>query len=340
MTALLYIAQDNLLTDLPGVHVDYLGTGLTFTPGAAASPNPSLAKLLVYVPRWITGRYNWLIVPALNFSWHGDPTSLRRKVRRLLSVVKWRPFGGKTLFQRFNPRQTQVCVLDRFDTTQVFDDFADAVGSRVYFKTNIRQDDCARYRERSWQLEFLPLWIATDRYPQPATTKEYDLFYAAAPVSAARRNAHAEVQKLREAGVRVQAVEVREIGVGVRERLPFEEFVNRMSRSWLTLSPEGYGYHCFRHSEAMLMESVPVINRPTTALITDLRDQENCLLYDSESPGDLCRVVQSALADKPRLARWSKELRRYALENYSPQAVGNRIFSRLCGQAQTARSNH
>jgi glycosyltransferase involved in cell wall biosynthesis len=125
---------------------------------------------------------------------------------------------------------------------------------------------------------------------------------------------------LEKAGVKVYAP---------TERLAFDDFMLAVARSHLTLSPEGYGYHCFRHCEAMLLGSVPVINQPAEPMVTDLEDGRNCVLYRDDRPGALREAVLSALKDKAHLKAWGSQLRRYAREHYSMPTVGRAVWEKL-----------
>lgn len=118
-----------------------------------------------------------------------------------------------------------------------------------------------------------------------------------------------------------------------KTRIPFDQFLETMGASWLTLSPEGYGYHGFRHYEAMLMGSILVINRPDPALMTNLSHGENCLFFSPDKPGDLTRCVLEALKDKPHLAAWGDQLREYASYHHSRFIVGTNILELMDREA-------
>src|SRR5207248_1427700 len=99
----------------------------------------------------------------------------------------------------------------------------------------------------------LPYWIALDNYPAPLPRgKSIDVFFAGAVNCPERRVSIDSVRQLESDGYRIKIVE---------GHLPFAEYLSLTSRSWLTLSPQGYGYNGFRHYESMLMGSVPLINR-------------------------------------------------------------------------------
>ena len=63
-----------------------------------------------------------------------------------------------------------------------------------------------------------------------------------------------------------------------------EEFYRRCAQAWIIWSPEGHGWDCFRHYEALACGSVPLINQPTIERYRPLLDGVHALYYDPE-PG-------------------------------------------------------
>jgi hypothetical protein len=107
------------------------------------------------------------------------------------------------------------------------------------------------------------------------------------------------------------------------ERLTQEEFHRECARAWLCLSPSGNGWDCYRHYEALLTGSVPLINYPWIERYAPMEDGKHCLFFSVER-GHLTEVVRKALSQKEQLktiARAGEELvRRYhsdkSLRNY------------------------
>jgi len=319
----LLIWQDNLLKDSTQVVTDYLGTGITITPFAKSERSKSgqLARFVLYGWRFLLRQYDCVIFPAMNFNWDSDPSSARRWVRKFLArLLMLKPDGTTPLIRWLLSKKTVVCVLDRYDVDVILEDYAQLVGANVYLKANLATDKQKARGGTLPRLGFLPYWILSEYYPAGQNKKDVDLFYAAALNSEVRRLATDEIASLQNAGLRIEAA---------TERLPADEYLSLLQRSYLTLSPEGQGYHCFRHYEAMIAGSVPVINRPEKEFVTDLADKKNCLFYDARRPGDLLRVVKEALRDKSRLQEWGQSLRQFALDNHSPRAVGNFILHTL-----------
>ncbi len=133
---------------------------------------------------------------------------------------------------------------------------------------------------------------------------------------------------MRGSGFRVMAPEM---------RASFEEYQRLTARSWLTLSPQGFGYNGFRHYEAMLLHSVPVINRHQPEVMHDFVDGENCFLYE---PHELRTRLEAALADMHHLRAMSRGLRAFALEHHSFSGVAQFILDSLKWGTRESDSYH
>lgn len=106
--------------------------------------------------------------------------------------------------------------------------------------------------------------------------------------------------------------------------LPPEPFYERCAAARLVWSPEGLGWDCFRHYEAAVCGSVPLINQPTIERHQPLIGGVHAIYYDSE-PGGLTRAVAAALADRPALERMADSARSHVLAHHTPEALARRI---------------
>ena len=84
------------------------------------------------------------------------------------------------------------------------------------------------------------------------------------------------------------------------ERLTQKEFHRECARAWLCLSPSGNGWDCYRHYEALLTGSVPLINYPWIERYAPMEDGKHCLFFSVER-GHLTETVRKALGEKGRL---------------------------------------
>jgi hypothetical protein len=109
-------------------------------------------------------------------------------------------------------------------------------------------------------------------------------------------------------------------------RLERAEYFERMSRAWLTWSPEGLGWDCFRHYEAPLAFSVPVINRPTIVRYAPLIDGIHAVYYDPDEPDGLIKKIKAALSDKDALRQIACTARTHVLAYHArPKALASAL---------------
>jgi hypothetical protein len=159
--------------------------------------------------------------------------------------------------------------------------------------------------------------------------KTSDIFYAGSieGTSTVRRSGMHEIVALRERGVRVDIPE---------GRLPPQEFYRRCAQAWLVWSPEGLGWDCFRHYEALGCGSVPLINQPTIERYRPLVHGVHALYYDPE-PGFLTQAVDAALADKDRLRVIAREGKAHVLAHHTLAAIGKYVAETTLGASVEAK---
>jgi hypothetical protein len=153
--------------------------------------------------------------------------------------------------------------------------------------------------------------------------KTADIFYAGSieETSTVRRSGMREIIALRDRGLRVDIPE---------GRLPPQEFYRRCAQAWLVWSPEGLGWDCFRHYEALACGSVPLINQPTIERYRPLVHGVHALYYDPE-PGFLTQAVDAALADKDRLRAIAREGKAYVLAHHTMSALAKYVVETTLG---------
>lgn len=165
--------------------------------------------------------------------------------------------------------------------------------------------------------------------------KKVDVFFAGTTsnISTVRARGIEQLLALREQGVTVDIPE---------QPLPREEFLRRCAAAYLVWSPAGFGWECFRHYEAGLVGSVPVLSTPTIERHRPLLDGVHALYYPVEGDG-LTRVVLNALRDKRRLEAMGQAAREHVQRHHTHGAlcrhIVNETLPRQAIRPSTPRSN-
>ncbi len=143
--------------------------------------------------------------------------------------------------------------------------------------------------------------------------KTIDVFFAGlAHRSTVRVDGLSQLQELSRRGYRVEVYE---------ESLPFEEFVAKMRRAWLVWSPEGQGWDCYRHYEACVAGSVPLINQAGIRRHEPLLPGVHCVQYAVEGD-DLCRQAEAALANRDALRAMAAAGREHVFQFHTHAKLG------------------
>lgn len=204
-------------------------------------------------------------------------------------------------------------------------------GWQLFFKTGHRNLPTIRIRvSRRFNARLAkvrPISLGVPGYiaaaVPPASEKTQDLFFAGqiAPNSTVRSTGLRQIDQLRSRGYRIDVAS---------ERLPIDAYLARCTASWLTWSPEGFGWDCRRHYEAPLCGSVPIISRATIQRHRPLLEGEHAFYYDVE--GDhLTRTVETALADKDRLRRMAVAAREHVLAHHTVRALCDYVVAETYG---------
>lgn len=211
---------------------------------------------------------------------------------------------------------------------------------RLFLKTTHSNLPTPRFRLRPRQQERLlkvrpiSLGLRTASralLPHSTVEKSADIFFAGSlgGSSTVRSRGFKELQELRRRGYVVDIPD---------QPLPPAEFLQRCARAWLTWSPEGLGWDCFRHYEAAACGSAPLINQPPIERHRPLRDGEHAIYYDVEE-GGLIRAATAALADKPRLRRIAEAARAHVLAHHTNAALVRYVVEATLGLADDACSD-
>jgi len=187
--------------------------------------------------------------------------------------------------------------------------------------TNIsRQHSIIRNLDKleSFGLGFNPPGIV-DFPPIDPQDKIHDIFYAGANhTTTVRQRGYEELRALQSTGLRVFLP---------TERLSKTDFFRACAQSWLVWSPEGQGWDCYRHYEALMNGSVPLINLPTIEHLHPFQHGEHCL-YHRPEPGGLTDAVLDALKNREALLKIAGQGRRHALQHHTYERLVRHVLAK------------
>jgi len=288
------------------------------------------------------GRYDAVIVhPPFYAGWH--PRSFLAALKFTLFKGRWRDMYGALAsplyfeLLRWLPNTVPIVAIDRSDSfgTPAHHFFL-LDKARIFYKRELPVDHWQvfyatghrrlpglsfRLREK-WKrrMEKLnPIGLGATREQAAAARtvepgeKTSDVFFAGSREgnSWVRQQIARQIEALRACGISVDIPE---------GKLPLDAYLKRCSQAWLTLSPEGLGWDCYRHNEAAMVGSVPLVSVPTIHRFRPLVVGDHCLAYYPDEDR-LCEVVVEALADKDRLRRMAAGARAHAWANHTEHAL-------------------
>ena len=182
------------------------------------------------------------------------------------------------------------------------------------------------FRRNAGKLRPLSASVAEDTARlalETSAAKTIDVFFAGSPSnSSVRVQGFAELAALAAQGY---AIDISPGG------LSKTEYLARCARAWITWSPEGYGWECYRHYEASLCRSVPLLSQPTISRYRPLLDGVHALCYRPEA-GCLREAIVAALADKAALAAMADQARAHALRFHTHLRSCEYILGTVLGE--------
>lgn len=264
-------------------------------------------------------RFDLVVLPAINPQHRYDQPPHKLLAKSVLDSAAHSAYGAMLCGRLLGP--TPHIIVDIGDypwlcrtTMRLFPRHA------LYFKRELALEaEGPRVRP-------LSLFVPNEARLPEARVKDIDVFFAGDLCNRIRKDAVAAVGGLAGRGFRILTPD---------RPLPYPEFLTALARSWLVLSPEGHGWDCYRHYEACLAGSVPVINRPRYPRRRYLRDGMHCFYYDPDENG-LAALLTRLLADRAKLVQMAQAGRRHVLANYTRSAVARYMLSELAGEGRAA----
>lgn len=120
------------------------------------------------------------------------------------------------------------------------------------------------------------------------------------------------------------------------ERMPYDEFIAKCGSAWLVWSPEGFGWECYRHYEACIAGSIPLMNYPRIECHMPLQDRVHAFYYCFQT-GNMLDTIEEALADKERLVSMIQRARLFVREHHTLEGLARYIIDSLEDDSLSAR---
>jgi hypothetical protein len=317
---ILEVSRLGLFKGLLPDETEWIRWGSSLTAEEPVQPEePSISLLARTLSRIRRREFNLIVLPAIHPEHVHNQSRIKRMSKVMLRYAAKVP-AVASVVHRFGMRSTNCVVLDIHDdrhlcetTLRLFPRCA------LYFKRELALDDPRA--ALVGRLKPMSLILPDERRIPPPREKDIDVIFAGAVCNDTRKRAVEQARSLAALGARVLIPD---------KPLPYPAFMEALGRSWLVLSPEGYGWDCYRHYEACLASSVPLINKPKYSRHLYLEEGTHCFYYDADRDCIAARAVE-LLADKVKLLRMSEEGRRHVLANHTRSAVARYILRELTG---------
>jgi hypothetical protein len=315
----LEISRFGLFKSLMPDSTDWIRWGDSLTADEPVRPQQfSLGLLLRTLNRMRRREFDLIVLPAIHPQHlHGEPRFKRLAKSVLARISTWPTLVA--LLSRAALGPAKCIILDIHDgrdicltAVRLFPQFS------LYFKRELDREQHPDIELRR-KLRAMPLILPDERSVPRIVQKDIDLVFIGKINSEIRSMAVHSARRLRAHGLRVVIPD---------DPLPYPIFMETLARSWLALSPEGEGWDCYRHYEACLAASVPLINRPRYRRVLYLEHGRHCFYYDADRDSLDTQVV-TLLADKPALVRIGHQGRRHVLRHHTRAALARHMLNEL-----------
>jgi hypothetical protein len=199
----------------------------------------------------------------------------------------------------------------------------------VFLRTTRRSGDISNIRRQKFFQEAMPKVHPFPFHVGPVAysfkevlpeNKKWDIFYVGDnPKTTVRTSGVKILMQLGERGYKVHLP---------KKSISQEEFFQCIEESWLVWSPEGSGWECGRHYEAIVHGAVPVINYPTIHRYKPFLDRVHAFYYGCEEK-HLLEVIEAALQNRNNLLSMIQCGRRHLQEWYVSPKILEYILSQI-----------
>ncbi len=264
--------------------------------------------------------YDLIVLPAIHPDHRFDQPPLKLVAKSMLRAFGRSPASSR-LLNRLIIGSNRHAIVDVRDERNLCETTIRLFPrNTLYFKRELDLDRITDPQALD-RIRPLSLFVPDERRLPPPRGTDIDIFFAGALCNRIRTDALEAAHSLSAHGLRVATP---------CTPLPYPEFMAALARSWLVLSPEGHGWDCYRHYEACLAGSVPVISRPRYHRRLYLEDGVHCFYYDADR-ASLADQLRALLVDKGRLVRMAEAGRRHVLANHTRSAVARYMLKEILG---------
>lgn len=320
----LFVGHDNLLEHEEGLEVDFLGgLGRGMGQTKAEFREDGKKKTLLVLMRFLLRRYDQVIFPSaiLTRSAELGESGLKRKLASFLYRASYSKRLTKLIrgLTSFFLKGQSAAFVERFSQMTVHRHMFQFFDHSILFKTIAHRE----YPERK-ELKVVPTnyWINIDCYPTkeiiPFELRSCDVFYVGQMVFDQRRIAPELERMALDSGIKFE---------WLRQRLTFEEYIDRIATCKIAWSPEGSNWQCWRHYESLYYGAIPLINRPESRIFHTLVEGEHCFFYDSVE--EAVEIMKGVCQGKLRLKLSQEERKRFVVEQHSEYGLGRMISREL-----------
>lgn len=307
------------------------GSSLVFGDEDCAPFKPGLSSFLNLIRELRGGRFGLLVLPVVHLDYYADAKISKKLLRRTIGAVASLRFFKWVSEMLMQPSRTPIAFLDISDSPQVTSiNYRLLPDALCYFKRELYPalSFAAVPNPIWWQQRTEPISLpAPAEFDSLAGPKTSDVFFSGSIYTDVRRNGLRELESLAREGLKI------DIGL---KRLSHQDYMRRIAASWLVWSPSGHGWDCYRHYEACLARSVPVIDLPLNDRVLTLKSGQHCFYY-RPTPNELKQTIKSALSDKRRLLAMADQARDYVIQNHSRAALVRYMLNRINQRLGAAR---
>jgi hypothetical protein len=292
------------------------------------------------------GKYDLVIAGKMFYPFFNPRKSLVRNLANLIHNISRYPNIAVGRIFPFSKFDGKLAGIDMQDSPVIDNSRFQILKHCVcYFKRELPQNPCNAFlyttakteeggnvlnlkyfRNLVGKLRPISLGVdASSNLPVLETVKKTDIFFAGGLTN--HLNRQRGLKQLESLKAEGYAIDI------ALERLPRHEFLKRCAEAYLVWSPEGGGWDCYRHYEAALVGSVPLMQSPAIHRYAPLMDDMHACYYCIEN-NHLAWRIRQALQNRNRLMEMGLAARQHVLKWHTFEALTRYVIQ------ETERTSH